>query len=256
MRSYVQSPVFQHIRALSGALFGVGERLRRARPKASELASAALLAGSLVALTACNGAATLEATARPKAANQWYERAQLHFKAADVEEAHDSVAKALTMVPSDVEVRMLAARIALARLEFAEALRFLKGVKSTEAAGLRGRALWYKGDLEAAADELEAMLNDPEVKDDWAKGIAKLARRGQGRTPFALSGGLLAAVEMPHVNPVVPFFVVPLEIDGDSALAMISTGKGELVLRQTDSGIAGTLKVGKTTWTVTGERSA
>jgi hypothetical protein len=172
----------------------------------------------------------MEAAGRPQAADKWYRRAQQSFQSADVEEAHDSVAKALTIVPTDTDVRMLAARIALARLEFAESLRFLKGVKSTEAAGLRGRALWYKGDLEGAADELDAMLNDPEVKDEWAKGIAKLARRGAGRTPFALSGGLLAAVEMPHVSPVVPFFVVPLEIDGDSALALISTGMAELVL--------------------------
>jgi tetratricopeptide (TPR) repeat protein len=203
MRSYVESPVLKTCSAL--------------------LILAASAAG-------CSGAMTTEANSRPQMADKWYQRAEQHFQAADVEEAHDSVAKALTIVPTDTEVRMLAARIALARLEFAEALRFLKGLKSTEASGLRGRALWYKGDMEAAADELEAMLDDPDVKDDWAKGIAKLARRGAGRTPFTLSGGLLAAVDMPHVNPIVPFFIVPLEIDGDSALAMISTGMAELVL--------------------------
>ena len=35
-----------------------------------------------------------------------------------------------------------------------------------------------------------------------------------------------------------------------------SSGAGELVLRATESGVAGTLKVGKATWTVTGRRSA
>jgi hypothetical protein len=40
------------------------------------------------------------------------------------------------------------------------------------------------------------------------------------------------------------------------ATMVTSTGKGELVLRQTEAGITGTLKVGKTTWTVTGGRSA
>lgn len=187
---------------------------------------AALFAGLV---SACGGASLGDAS-RPATAEKWFRRAQEDYQTADVDEARDSVSKALSIVPSDPEVRVLAARIALARLEFAETLRFLKGVRSSEAAGLRGRALWYKGDLEGAADELEAMLNDPDVKDDWAKSIAKLARRGAGRTPFSLSGGLLAAVEMPHVNPVVPFFVVPLEIDGDSALALVSTGMAEVVL--------------------------
>ncbi|MCC6556228.1 MAG: hypothetical protein IT372_24985 [Polyangiaceae bacterium] len=181
------------------------------------------------ALAACTGAALPEA-ARPQAANKWYLRAQQEFQGADVDNARDAIKKALEIVPADAEVRLLAARISLARLDYAETLRLLKGVQGSEAAGLRGRALWYKGDLEGAADELEAMLNDPDVKDDWAKSMSKLARRGAGRVPFALSGGLLAAIEMPHVSPVAPFFVVPVEIDGESALAMVSTGTGEVVL--------------------------
>jgi tetratricopeptide (TPR) repeat protein len=194
------------------------------------LAAALGLALAAASLLGCNGAATAEGGGRPQTADKWYRRAQQHFQSADVEEAHDSVGKALAIVPTDKDVRMLAAHIALSRLEYAEAMRFLKGMTTSEAAGLRGRALWYKGDLEGAADELEAMLNDPDVKDEWAKGIAKLARRGAGRTPFSLSGGLLAAVEMPHVSQVVPFFVVPLEIDGDAALALVATGMAELVL--------------------------
>lgn len=193
------------------------------------------LAGRLVAalapllLAACTGASLPEAT-RPKVADKWFLRAQSEFQSADIENAHDAVAKALSLVPDDVEVRLLAGRIALARLDYAEALRLLKGVPGSEAAGMRGRALWYKGELDAAADELEAMLNDPDVKDDWAKSIAKLARQGIGRVPFALSGALLAAIDMPHVSPVAPFFVVPIEVDGESALAMVSTGTGEVVL--------------------------
>jgi tetratricopeptide (TPR) repeat protein len=187
----------------------------------------ALLA-SLVA-AACSGAA-IQGAARPKAAEGWFQRAQKEYASADVENARDAVAKALALVPADPEVRLLAARIALARLDYAEGLRLLRGVTGSEAAGLRGRAYWYKGDLEAAADELEAMLDDPDVVDDWAKSIAKLARRGAGRVPFALSGALLAPVEMPHVSPYAPFFVVPIEIDGESALALVSTGTGEVVL--------------------------
>lgn len=189
----------------------------------------AALALSAATLAGCPSANSPDAS-RPDAAEKWFRRAAQDYQTCEVDEGRDSVGKALALVPGDPEVRLLAARIALARLDYDEVLRLLKEVRTSEAAGLRGRALWYKGELEAAADELEAMLNDPDVKDEWAKAIAKLARRGAGRVPFAVSGGLLAAVEMPHVNPSVPFFVVPLEIDGESGLALLSTGTAEVVL--------------------------
>ena len=195
---------------------------RGARTPLLALVAAALLAG-------CSGAASPD-NGRPADAEKWFRRAQTDFTQADFEEAHDSIAKASQLVPEDQEVKALAAKIALASLDYAEVLRLLKGVHTSEAAGLRGRALWYKGELEAAADELDAMLNDPEVKDDWAKSISKLARRGAGRTPFVLSGGMLASLEMVHVSPVAPYFIIPIEIDGESALAMLATGSAEVVL--------------------------
>ena len=200
---------------------------RRAGASASVLvlvvAAAALLAG-------CSAGVASPENDRPADAEKWFRRAQTDFTQADFDEAHDSIAKALQLVPEDVEVKALAANIALASLDYAEVLRLLKGVRTSEAAGLRGRALWYKGELEAAADELDAMLNDPEVKDDWAKSISKLARRGAGRTPFMISGGMLAALEMVHVSQVAPYFIIPIEIDGESALAMLATGSAEVVL--------------------------
>lgn len=196
---------------------------RSARASGLVIAAAALLAG-------CSGGVASPDNGRPADAEKWFRRAQTDFTQADFAEAHDSVAKATQLVPEDVEVKALAAKIALASLDYAEVLRLLKGVHTSEAAGLRGRALWYKGELEAAADELDAMLNDPEVKDDWAKSISKLARRGAGRTPFVLSGGMLAALEMVHVSPVAPYFIIPIEIDGESALAMLATGSAEVVL--------------------------
>ncbi|WP_437551204.1 hypothetical protein WME95_09740 [Sorangium sp. So ce327] len=201
----------------------------RTSPTRSSLA--VRLGGLLTAtfLASCSSMIGPE-SARPPAAEKWLARARQEFQSADVENARDAVSRALTIVPTDTEARLLAGRIALARLDYAEALRLLKGVAGSEAAGLRGRALWYKGDLDAAADELEAMLDDPDVVDEWAKSIAKLARRGAGRAPFTVSGALLAAIEMQHVSPAAPFFVVPLEIDGESALAMVSTGTGEVVL--------------------------
>jgi hypothetical protein len=194
--------------------------------KISSLVATAALA---LCVTGCPSVATTQG-ARPPAADKWYQRAKADYGSADVGEARDSIKKALAIVPNDPAVRTLAARIALAGLDYAEALRLLKGIKGSDAAGLRGRALWYNGELEAAADELDSMLNDPEIVDDWAKGVSKLARRGAGRTPFALSGALLAAVELTHVNPVAPFFVVPVEIDGESALALIATGNAEVYL--------------------------
>ncbi len=182
-----------------------------------------------LSLTGCPSVGSVQ-NARPATADKWFQRAKQDFQTADVEEARDSIKKALAIVPNDPEVRKLAARIALARLDYAETIRLLKGIKGSDAAGLRGRALWYSGDLEAAADELDAMLDDPEVVDEWAKQTTKLARRGAGLTPFALSGALLAAVELPRVNPYTPAFVVPVEIGGESALALIATGKAEVVL--------------------------
>ncbi len=167
---------------------------------------------------------------RDTTTNKWFQRASAELRVADIEEARDSVAKALSLAPQDEEVRLLAAQVHLAMLDYAEAIKHLKGIQGTKAAGLRGRAFWYKGDLEAAADSLEAMLNDPDVVDDWAKSIAKLARRGAGRTPFTITGALLAAVDMPHVSPTAPYFVVPVEIDGEPALGLVSTGYAEVVL--------------------------
>ncbi len=199
-------------------------RSARASGCALVLAAAALLAG-------CSGVGASSAdNGRPADAEKWFRRAQTDFTQADFEEAHDSIAKASQLVPEDQEVKALAAKIALASLDYAEVLRLLKGVRTSEAAGLRGRALWYKGELEAAADELDAMLNDPEVKDDWAKSISKLARRGAGRTPFVLSGGMLAVLEMAHVSTVAPYFIIQVDIDGASGLAMLATGSAEVVL--------------------------
>jgi hypothetical protein len=194
-------------------------------------AAKALLPFACAATLALTGCPTVVVDqGRDTTTNKWLQRANAEFQTADVEEARDSVAKALSLAPNDPEVRMLAAQVHLAMLDYAEAVRLIKGIKSTEAAALRGRALWYKGDLEAAADELETMLNDPDTVDEWAKSIAKLARRGAGRMPFTISGGLLAVVEMPHVSQTAPYFVVPVEIDGEPALALVSTGYAEVVL--------------------------
>lgn len=195
----------------------------------SRKAHIAALALAGLFLSGCPTAGSLPSTRSP-VANKWYDRAKTGFEHADITDARDSIKKALALAPQDPEVRKLGARIALAELDYAEALRLLKGLKGSDASGLRGRAYWYNGDLQAAADELDSMLNDPDVVDPWAKSVTKLARQGEGLAPFSMGVALLASVEIPVINPMMPAFVVPVEISGESALALVSTGNAEVVL--------------------------
>ncbi|MCS6899816.1 MAG: hypothetical protein RMJ98_09245, partial [Myxococcales bacterium] len=169
-----------------------------------------------------NGGALSEQAAK------WLERSRASYREADLEDAHDAAQSALNNAPESTEVRVHAARVHLARLEFAEVKRLLLNLQTPEALALRGRARWYAGELEGAADDLEALLTDPQTKDDWAKTIARLARQGAGRIPFQVSGGLLAPVQMQRIRSA--HMIVPLEINGESALALVATGRAEVVL--------------------------
>jgi hypothetical protein len=164
----------------------------------------------------------------PPLAKKWYERADASFKGGDVEDAQNAIDSALHADPHRPEIKLLAGRIALSRLEYAKVGTLLKGVEGTEAASIRGRALWYSGEVEQAADELERLVADPEVRDPWAADIAKLSRRGIGRKPFSMSGGMVAVTEMPRVGTAA--LIVPLEISGEPALGLIATGTAEVVL--------------------------
>ena len=188
-----------------------------------------LLASCVLVLGGCPQATSPDQS-RPPKAEKWFRRAQDEYRLARVDAAHDSVQQALDIVPADETVRVLAAKVALARLEFAEVERLLRGIHATEALALLGRAYWYSGKLDQAAEALQAVLADPEYVDPWAKAVSQLALQGQGRKPFAMSGGLLAAVDLPRVDPTAPMYVVPLEIDGDPALALVSTATAKVVL--------------------------
>jgi hypothetical protein len=168
---------------------------------------------------------------RSPEAQRWFARAEREFQVANVEAAHDSAKHALDLAPDDPEVRVLAGRIALARLELPEALRLLRGIEGSEATSLRARAYWYKGDLDRTAREVDRLLDDPDVHDGWAKSIGQLAHSGTGRKPFEVvtSDGRVEIVQMAKVAGA-PLFVVPLEIDGEEALAMVSTGNAEVML--------------------------
>ena len=170
----------------------------------------------------------------PPLAKKWFDRAENSYRQADIDDAGLAVENALRIDPKRDEIRLLAARVALADLEYDRALQHLIGVPGTDARGVRGRALWYAGRIDQAADELDQLLGDPDVKDPWAASVSKLARRGAGRQPFKMSGGLLAVSEMPQAGSTA--LIVPLEINGEMALGLIATGVPEAVI---DSGPGG-----------------
>jgi hypothetical protein len=164
----------------------------------------------------------------PPLGKKWYERAQQSYRTGDIEDAEYAAEHALKVVPNRPEVRELAAQVALAQLEYDRALQLTRGLKSDEVRGIRGRAYWYGGKIEQAANELDQALANPDFKDPWAKEVAKLARLGRGRQPFEMSGGLVGVAEMPRVGS--PALIVPLEVDGEPALGMIATDVAEAVI--------------------------
>jgi hypothetical protein len=192
-----------------------------------------LLVASCAAVAACGSSLANQASVRAPLATEWFDRAKTSYRAADFDDARDAAHHAIAAAPNDAAIRELSARIALVRLDFAEALRLTEGLDSAEAHGIRGRSYWFTGDLEHAADELEAMLTDPKIKDSWARDVAGLSRRGAGRHPFEMEGGLVAEVDMPRALDRVPLGaadVVPCELDGERILALVATGTSEVLL--------------------------
>src|SRR5580658_5934505 len=195
--------------------------------------TSAALAALCAAPLACGPSMGPAASARPPLATEWLDRAKKSYRAADFDDARDSAARAIAVAPNDSEARELAAHIALVRLDYAEVLRLTEGLTSSQAHSVRGRAYWLSGDIEHAADELETLLADPSVKDAWAHDVAGLARRGVGRHPFAMDGGLVAVIDVPRAIERVPLgaaMVVPCELDGERVLALMATGTSEVVL--------------------------
>jgi len=190
----------------------------------------AALAILALSVAACGPAFDPAHPPRAALADKWFKRAEKSYRAGDIEDANEAIKSAIQAAPHDPEVRTLGAKVALAKLELPEVLRLTEGLTNPEVLGLRGRAHWYAGDIEQAADDLEAALQDPSVKDPWAREVSKLARRGTGRHPFAMEGSLVASVEMPKAGPIG---IVPCELEGERILALVSTAVGELVI---DSG--------------------
>jgi tetratricopeptide (TPR) repeat protein len=187
-----------------------------------------LLPISLLLVAFTTGCAETSGAEFPPLGKKWFERAQASYRSGDFEDAAIAVEQALKTAGERPEVKLVAARVALANLEYDRVLQLLEGLTTTDARALRGRALWYAGEVERAADELEQLNSDPDVRDAWAVDVAKLARRGTGRKPFTMSGGLVAATDMPYAGGTS--MLVPVELNGEPALGLIATGTAEAVV--------------------------
>ena len=185
------------------------------------------MVAAAVALASCGPAFDPAHPPRPALADKWFLRAEKSYRAGDFDDASEAIKSALQAAPHDPDVRTLGAKVALTKLELGEVLRLTEGLQTSDVMALRGRAHWYAGDIEQAADDLDLTLQDPAVKDPWAREVSKLARRGVGRKPFAIEGGLVAAVEMPKAGPMA---IVPCELEGERILALVSTATGEVIV--------------------------
>lgn len=220
--------------ALSGTLdrcmgMGYGCRLTMAARAPARTAglfkNLTAIAAILVSVAGCS-AASNEA-AWPPLSKKWFDRAEVSFHQGDVDDATLAIDNALRVDAHRPEIQLLAAKIALARLEFDRAIQLTDSLSSVQSLSIRGRALWYSDRIVEAADVLERLIADPEVRDPWAIDIAKLARRGTGRKPFTMTGGIVAVSEMPRIGRSL---LVPIELDGEPALAMVATGVPETVV--------------------------
>jgi hypothetical protein len=181
----------------------------------------------VTAVVACGPSPESETPKRPPLTEKWLSRARDSYRQGDMSDATDASESALKVSPHDPDVRVMKARVALARLDLREAAKLTEGIQTVEAHQIRSRALWYAGDIDAASEEIEAVLADPSIKDSWATEVGKLARGGQGRHPFAIEGGLVGAVEMPRAGASL---VVPCELEGEHILALVDTAVSELMI--------------------------
>ena len=178
-------------------------------------------------LVACAGTVTNQEAEWPPLVKKWYERAASSLRTGDMQDAMLSSENALRLEPKRPEVRLQAAKIALARLEFDRAVQLTEGLYNVETQAIRGRALWYAGRVQEAAETLEQLVSNPDIHDSWAVEIAKLARLGVGRKPFTVTGGVVAIADMPQVGRAL---LTPVEVNGEPALGMVATGMSETVV--------------------------
>lgn len=193
-----------------------------------ERVSTVIAAVTLLATAAgCQPPETPKPTRDPRT-QKWLDRARSSYRVADVADADDAIEEALRVAPDDPEVRMVAASTALAKLDYQRAIKMSEGVDTSESHAVRGRAFWYAGDVDGAGKELQQLLRDPDIHDNWAKSVVQLINRGHGRKPYTVTGSIVATADMPRIRSTA--MVIPIEIDSEQGLAMIATGTAEVVL--------------------------
>jgi hypothetical protein len=178
-------------------------------------------------LLGCAGTAANQEASWPPLAKKWYDRATASLHVGDIQDAELASDNAIRLEPQRPEVKLVAAKVALAQLQYDRVIQLTEGLTDPDSVSLRGRAFWYAGRVQEAAETLERLVADPDVHDSWAVDIAKLARRGVGRKPFTMSGDMVAIMDMPRVGRSL---LAPVEVDGEPALGMIATGVSETVI--------------------------
>lgn len=164
-------------------------------------------------------------------AKKWMKRAADDYRTGDLEDATDSAQAGIKSCPESDDLRILAARISLARLDFKGAVAALENVQGSEAASLRARSYWYSDDLPHTAEELSNALEDPDFKDPWAKPVRELSgTQGTGRHPFKLKEGAARLVDIKMPRDLGYQLMVPVEIDGQATTALAVTGVPEVIL--------------------------
>ena len=103
---------------------------------------------------ACGGGEG-EFPGRTPLAEKWLVRANASYKAGDFDDAQSSATQALDVAKQDPEIRVLNGKLALSHLDYQRALKLTEGLQTSDAHAVRGRAHWYAGEIEEAADELE-----------------------------------------------------------------------------------------------------
>jgi len=192
---------------------------KRSRVTATSLLCALLLG--------CAGTTANQGAAFPPLAKKWYDRAAASLRVGDVQDAELASDNAIRLEPQRPDVKLLAAKVALFQLQYDRVIQLTEAMEDLEGLSLRGRAFWYAGRVQEAADTLERLVANPDVHDSWAVDIAKLARRGVGRKPFTMTGDRVAIMDMPRVGRSL---LAPVEVDGEPALGMIATGVSETII--------------------------
>src|ERR1700710_2620977 len=94
----------------------------------------ATLAAIVVTIAiACGPSLDSKTPNRTPLADKWLEGAKNSDRSGDLEDARDAGASALQASPNDPEIKLLNARIALARLDFTAALKLTEGMQTTDA---------------------------------------------------------------------------------------------------------------------------